>query len=126
MCLYALGGRYDAALTTKENHRHWTNADLLSPNAAVNSPVRRVLRSRARYEVANNSYARGIVLTLANDASIFCNYQKNSLGLWECQNPGCRDVFKRVAGVSYPDIPPVRECPAAPCKQRLKTVARVG
>ena len=25
------------------------------------------LRNRARYEVANNSYARGIVLTLAND-----------------------------------------------------------
>ena len=29
--------------------------------------MRRTLRSRARYEVANNSYARGIVLTLAND-----------------------------------------------------------
>jgi hypothetical protein len=29
--------------------------------------VRRTLRNRARYEVANNSYARGIVLTLAND-----------------------------------------------------------
>jgi hypothetical protein len=43
-----------------------------------------------------------------------CNYQKNSLDLWECQNPGCRDVFKRLAGVSYPDVPPVRECPAAP------------
>jgi lambda family phage portal protein len=60
-------GRYDAAATTEENRRHWANADLLSPNAAVNSPVRRILRSRARYEVANNSYARGIVLTLAND-----------------------------------------------------------
>src|SRR5690606_22974194 len=29
--------------------------------------VRRKLRQRARYEVANNSYAKGIVLTLAND-----------------------------------------------------------
>jgi lambda family phage portal protein len=29
--------------------------------------IRRTLRMRARYEVANNSYARGIVLTLAND-----------------------------------------------------------
>jgi len=29
--------------------------------------VRRILRNRARYEVANNSYAKGIVLTLAND-----------------------------------------------------------
>jgi len=29
--------------------------------------VRRALRERARYEVANNSYAKGIVLTLVND-----------------------------------------------------------
>ena len=29
--------------------------------------VRRMLRSRSRYEVANNSYAKGVVLTLAND-----------------------------------------------------------
>jgi lambda family phage portal protein len=60
-------GRYDAAVTTDENRRHWANADLLSANAANNPHVRRTLRSRARYEVANNSYARGIVLTLAND-----------------------------------------------------------
>ena len=60
-------GRYDAAVTTDENRRHWANADLLSANAANNPQVRRTLRSRARYEVANNSYARGIVLTLAND-----------------------------------------------------------
>jgi lambda family phage portal protein len=60
-------GRYDAAATTEENRRHWANADSLSANAANNPYVRRVLRSRARYEVANNSYARGIVLTLAND-----------------------------------------------------------
>jgi hypothetical protein len=39
----------------------------LSANAANNPEVRRVLRNRARYEVANNSYAKGIVLTLAND-----------------------------------------------------------
>jgi len=60
-------GRYDAAATTDENRRHWANADLLSANAANSPQVRRTLRSRARYEVANNSYARGIVLTLAND-----------------------------------------------------------
>jgi len=60
-------GRYDAAVTTDENRRHWANADLLSANAANNPQVRRTLRARARYEVANNSYARGIVLTLAND-----------------------------------------------------------
>ena len=60
-------GRYDAAATTGENRRHWANADNLSANAANNAQVRRTLRSRARYEVANNAYARGIVLTLAND-----------------------------------------------------------
>lgn len=42
------------------------NADHLSANAAASSEIRRILRSRARYEVANNSYAKGIVLTLAN------------------------------------------------------------
>ena len=61
-------GRYDAAATTDENRRHWANADLLSVNAANNPRVRQTLRSRARYEVANNSYARGIVSTLANDS----------------------------------------------------------
>ena len=59
--------RYDAAATTEENRRHWSNADHLSANAANKPTVRRILRARARYEVANNSYARGIVLTLAND-----------------------------------------------------------
>lgn len=59
--------RYDAASTTEDNRRHWANADGLSANAANSPEVRRVLRNRARYEVANNSYARGIVLTLAND-----------------------------------------------------------
>ena len=60
-------GRYDAAVTTDENRRHWANADLLSADAAANPRVRSILRSRARYEVANNSYAKGIVSTLAND-----------------------------------------------------------
>lgn len=59
--------RYDAAVTTDDNRRHWANADGLSPNASNSAEVRRVLRNRARYETANNSYARGIVLTLAND-----------------------------------------------------------
>jgi len=59
--------RYDAAVTTDDNRRHWAAADGLSANAANNPEVRRVLRNRARYAVANNSCARGIVLTLAND-----------------------------------------------------------
>ncbi|MCA9221528.1 MAG: phage portal protein, partial [Planctomycetales bacterium] len=59
--------RYDAAATNSDNRRHWASADSLSADAANSPSVRRVLRDRARYEVANNSYARGIVLTLAND-----------------------------------------------------------
>ena len=63
----ALRAKFDSAQTTHDNRRHWANADLLSANGAATPAVRRTLRSRARYEVANNSYARGIVLTLAND-----------------------------------------------------------
>ncbi len=59
--------KFDSAQTTPDNRRHWANADGLSPNAAVSPEVRRILRNRARYEVANNSYAKGIALTLAND-----------------------------------------------------------
>jgi len=65
--LRLIRARYDAATTNDENRRHWANADNLSANAANSPNVRRLLRNRARYEVANNSYARGIVLTLAND-----------------------------------------------------------
>jgi len=59
---------FDSAETTDNNRRHWAKADSLSADAAASAEVRRILRNRARYEVANNSYARGIVLTLANDA----------------------------------------------------------
>ena len=62
-----LKGRYDAAQTTRENARHWAMADSLSADSSASPDVRRKLRERARYEVANNSYAKGIVLTLAND-----------------------------------------------------------
>jgi capsid protein len=62
-----LRARYDAAQTTDDNRRHWAAADLLSAASANSPAVRRTLRTRSRYEVANNSYAKGIVLTLAND-----------------------------------------------------------
>jgi len=42
-------------------------ADALSADSAMSPDVRRKLRQNARYEVANNSYAKGIVLTIAND-----------------------------------------------------------
>ena len=59
--------RYDAAQTTTDNSRWWANADNLSARSANSPEVRKKLRERARYESANNSYCRGIVLTLAND-----------------------------------------------------------
>jgi lambda family phage portal protein len=60
-------GRFDSARTTRRNRRHWANADGLSADAAANAYDRREMRNKARYEVANNSYALGIVQTLAND-----------------------------------------------------------
>jgi lambda family phage portal protein len=62
-----LQARYDAAQTTAENIKHWAMADALSADSAATAEVRKKLRERSRYEVANNSYAKGIVLTLAND-----------------------------------------------------------
>ena len=59
--------RFDAAQTTKDNAKHWGAADFLSADAEADSNVRKILRTRARYEVQNNSYARGIVKTLADD-----------------------------------------------------------
>jgi len=58
---------FDSAVTNDANRKHWINADGLSADAAASPDVRRTLRNRARYEAANNSYAKGIVLTLAND-----------------------------------------------------------
>jgi lambda family phage portal protein len=58
--------KYDAAQTTPENSRHWLMADGLSADASMTPEIRRTLRNRARYEVANNAYARGLVLTLAD------------------------------------------------------------
>lgn len=63
----AVRGRYDAAQTNGDNARHWAEADALSARSANSAAVRLKLRTRARYEAANNSYARGIVSTLAND-----------------------------------------------------------
>jgi capsid protein len=58
--------RFDAAQTGGPHAKHWTNADFLSPDTASSPAVRRTLRSRCRYEACNNSYAAGIISTLAN------------------------------------------------------------
>jgi len=59
--------RYDAAQTTAENIRHWSYADSLSADSANSPAVRKRLRERARYEVANNGWARSMVETLAHE-----------------------------------------------------------
>ena len=62
-----LAARYDASLTTADNREHWGMADGLAIDAAANPMIRYVLRNRSRYEVANNSYARGMVDTISSD-----------------------------------------------------------
>jgi lambda family phage portal protein len=59
--------RFDSAQTTDENRRHWAAADGLSADLAASPGVRRILRNRARYEHDNNTYAKGIVKSLAED-----------------------------------------------------------
>lgn len=58
--------RYDAAYPDPTNDRHWLNADSLAPNDVADPETRFHLRNRARYEVRNNSWAYGMVQTLAN------------------------------------------------------------
>lgn len=65
--LRSVKARFDAAQTTADNARHWAAADALSADADASPETRRILRIRSRYEVANNSYARGLVLMLADD-----------------------------------------------------------
>lgn len=59
--------KYDAAQTTPNNARHWVAADNLSAIESNSEPVRQVLRSRSRYEVANDPIAHGIIKTLVDD-----------------------------------------------------------
>lgn len=64
----SLSASYDAAANTVETQKHWRYADNLSAAAANSVSVRKTLRERSRYEcLENNSFAKGIVLTLAND-----------------------------------------------------------
>jgi lambda family phage portal protein len=64
--------RYDSAQTTSENRRHWRLADSFSADAAANPQVRKIIRERARYEIANNTYAKGLILTVASDVVGTC------------------------------------------------------
>jgi lambda family phage portal protein len=64
----SLNASYDAAAYTQENAKHWRYTDSKSASAANSATVRKTLRERSRYEcLENNSFAKGIALTLAND-----------------------------------------------------------
>jgi len=62
----AIKARYDAAATNRHNQLHWLNADGLAADAANSPEIRRLLRERVRYEVENNSYAKGMTTELVN------------------------------------------------------------
>lgn len=62
-----LEARYDAAQTTTENERYWAQSDGMSAKAAGSPEVRRKLRERARYEVANDAYCAGMIQTKVID-----------------------------------------------------------
>lgn len=63
----AFSAFYESAQPGGDDQAHWTMAGSFSARQ-INSPaVRETLRNRARYEVANNSMARGVVDTLADD-----------------------------------------------------------
>jgi lambda family phage portal protein len=63
----AVRARYDNADTNPENQRHWWAVDALSAKAANSYQVRRTLRMRSRYEVANNPFLFGVVHSNADD-----------------------------------------------------------
>lgn len=58
---------FDAASRSPEAMRHFRGADLLAADSALSQDIRMLIASRARYEVTNNGYAHGILLTLAED-----------------------------------------------------------
>lgn len=60
---FSIRGRYD--LDFKDLENHW-RVDPRSVDASLSPDVRKRLRERARYEIANNSYAMGAGLGLAN------------------------------------------------------------
>ena len=62
----SIKARYDAAQQSPDTSAHWSEADSLSAVCANSAMVRQKLRDRSRYEIANNSYARGILDSIAN------------------------------------------------------------
>ena len=59
-----LAQRYDSARPSERFH--WKHVDSKSVDASLDPETRRIQRERARYEIANNSWAYGAAMTLAN------------------------------------------------------------
>lgn len=62
-----LKAHYDAASNNGRNEEHWRMADGLSARSANSPSVRKTIREKARYEYANNGFAKGLAWTLATD-----------------------------------------------------------
>jgi capsid protein len=62
-----IAARMDVAQSSNANDKHWADANSLSADLDLSPGDRRLARQRSRLEVQNNSYARGITLTLVND-----------------------------------------------------------
>jgi capsid protein len=56
----------DLTRTTRENQRHWKDADPLSARAAYPQSQRKIARERSRLEASNNSWYAGVLRTAAN------------------------------------------------------------
>ena len=56
---------YDTSKTTVNDMNHWKNADGLSAVQSTNKQVRHTLVNRARYEVENSCYAKGLVNSIS-------------------------------------------------------------
>ena len=109
--------RFDAAQTTRDNWRHWSAADHLSADMEAAPEVRRTLRMRSRYEVANNSYARGLVQMLAN-----CRCYpptRRSTMLWKRHSCAGRMPFVLLRNSGQCEWPAVRMAKRLPCWQRI-------
>lgn len=96
--LQRIQARYDAALTTPENRKHWMLADGLSARAANSLEVRSTLRKRARYEGSANSYCAGMLLTLAND--MVGTGPRLQLHLEQSQRPAANRIEREFAAWS--------------------------
>lgn len=59
--------RFNAASRSADSMRNFAGTDFLSADAAMSREVRKLISARSRNEFANNSFAYGIIFTLADD-----------------------------------------------------------